>query len=103
MGQWNYASGAYNFASIYPGQTGILLGTKAIPGTPIVEATNTLVTHTASSGIVVAPRQLANTQRQITWQVYSTLTGSPAAYATGLQLQASIDQYDTSFVTIDTN
>ena len=83
--------------SIYPGSTGILLGTTALPGTQVTAAHETLPANTASSYVVVAARPggFGSTQRQITWRIFGDVSG--------LQLQASVDEVDANYVTIDTS
>lgn len=84
--------------AIYPGQTKNMLGTKALPGTPVTDAHETLPAATASSYVVVpAQTPLGSTQRQITWRVFST------SGIAGFKLQASVDNVAANYVTVDTS
>jgi hypothetical protein len=88
--------------SIYPGMVGKMLGTSALPGTPVVAQNETLPSGEASAPIVVPsqPGFHPSTQRQITWRVFGAGTASTAE---PLELQASVDEVATNYVTIDTS
>jgi hypothetical protein len=83
--------------TLYPGQTKRMLGVVAIPGTPITKANETLAASQASSVVVVAsqPGYHPSTQRQITWRIFGDVAG--------LDLQASVDDVDANYISIDTS
>lgn len=83
--------------TLYPGQTKRMLGTTALPGTHVVTANETLAAGHASSPVVVAsqPGAHPSTQRQITWRIFNDVAG--------LKLQASVDDVDANYVTVDTS
>jgi len=83
--------------TLYPGQTKNMLGIAALPGTPVTAANETLAASQASSPVVVAsqPGFHPSTQRQITWRVFGNVAG--------LKLQASVDNVDANYQTVDTS
>lgn len=85
--------------ALYPSQTKKMLGVTAMPGTPVVDANESIAASQASSPVVVVaqPGGHPSTQRQIIWRIFS------ASGQSGLQLQASVDDVATHYVTIDTS
>ena len=83
--------------NLYPGQTKRVLGTTALPGTPVTAANETLAAGQASSPVVIAsqPGAHPSTQRQITWRVFGNVAG--------LKLQGSVDNVDANYQTVDTS
>jgi len=81
--------------SIYPGSVGVLLGTQAIPATPVTAANETIANGAVSRTVVVAarPEGHPSSQRQIIWQIFGSSSVT-------LALQGSID--GINFVTVDT-
>jgi len=88
--------------SIYPGDIGTFVGLRAIPGGPVSRETDTdelLPSGEASRPVVIAAAAYGHpsTQRTIIWRVLGLGSG-----AANLQLQASIDNVDANYETVDT-
>lgn len=85
--------------SINAGQTRKLLGVTGLHGTPVVAANETLAAAQASSPVTIVAQVGGNpsTQRQVIWRIFS------ASGIAGFKLQASVDDVDANYVTIDTS
>lgn len=90
--------------SIYPGQSGIPVGYKAVPGGPASLASDqaeAIVTGFKSKAICVAAGMGAHgfTQRQINWRVNYGIAPSAIAWV----LQGSVDDVDGDYIQVDTS
>jgi len=88
--------------SIYPRDIGTFMGLRAIPGGPAdreVDTDELFPAGDSSRPVVIAALHgnHPTTQRTIIWRVFGLGSGS-----CDIQLQASIDDVDANYVTIDT-